>query len=173
MDARYPIGQFEWSGSASEEQRQEWLKQVAMLPSDLLQVAGGMTMEQLDTPYREGGWTVRQLIHHVADSHMNGLIRVKLALTEETPTIKPYDENAWALLADMKLPVSVSLGLIDSVHARWAAVYHAMTVEEFERAFVHPEIGAPLTLDWHLQQYAWHSHHHLAHITELRRTKGW
>ena len=83
------------------------------------------------------------------------------------------DENAWALLADMKLPVSVSLGLIDSVHARWAAVYHAMTVEEFERAFVHPEIGAQLTLDWHLQQYAWHSHHHLAHITELRRTKGW
>ena len=116
---------------------------------------------------------MRQVVHHVADSHMNGLIRVKLALTEETPTIKPYDENAWATLPDMKLPVNVSLGLIDGIHSRWAAVSRAMRIEEFERSFVHPEIGGTLTLDWHLQQYAWHSHHHLAHITELRRAKGW
>ena len=94
-------------------------------------------------------------------------------MTEETPTIKPYDENAWAGLADMRLPVDVSLGLIEGIHARWTAVYRSMLPEEFERSFVHPEIGGQLTLDWHLQQYAWHSHHHLAHITELRRAKGW
>lgn len=172
-DLRYPIGRFRAVMPITSELRAAAIDAIAGLPDRMRAAVADLTDDQLDTPYRPEGWTVRQVVHHVADSHMNGLIRVKLALTEETPTIKPYDENAWALLADMKLPVSVSLGLIDSVHARWAAVYHAMTVEEFERAFVHPEIGAPLTLDWHLQQYAWHSHHHLAHITELRRTKGW
>ena len=172
-DLRYPIGPLDRAAPITPERRQLAKDAIRELPARLRAAVGGLSDAQLDTPYRPGGWSVRQLVHHVADSHMNGYIRVKLALTEETPTIKPYDENAWALLADMKLPVDVSLRLIDSIHARWAAVYRAMTVEEFERAFVHPEIGAQLTLDSHLQQYAWHSHHHLAHITELRRAKGW
>jgi hypothetical protein len=133
----------------------------------------GLTEVQLDTPYRDGGWTVRQVVHHVADSHMNGFIRVKLALTEQDPTIKPYDENSWARLADMRLPVDVSLGLLAAVHARWTAIYEAMTPDQFARTFVHPELGERLTLDRHVQLYGWHSRHHVAHITELRRRQGW
>ena len=173
MDARYPIGQFEWSGSASEEQRQEWLKQVAMLPSDLLQVAGGMTMEQLDTPYREGGWTVRQLIHHVADSHMNSYIRCKLALTEDTPTIKPYDESRWAELTDARTaPVEASLALLEALHLRWAMLLRSLSVADFARQFRHPEMGI-VSLDKNLALYAWHGRHHTAHITTLRDLMKW
>jgi hypothetical protein len=172
-DLRYPIGRFRAVMPVTSEIRAAAIDAIAGLPDRMRAAVADLADAQLDTPYRPEGWTVRQVIHHVADSHMNGFIRVKLALTEETPTIKPYDENAWATLADMTLPVDVSLRLLDSVHARWAAIYHAMSVEEFERAFVHPEIGGQLTLDWHLQQYAWHSHHHLAHITELRRANGW
>ena len=172
-ELRYPIGRFRAVMPVTSELRAAAIDAIAGLPDRMRTAVAGLTDAQLDTPYRPGGWTVRQVVHHVADSHMNGLIRVKLALTEETPTIKPYDENAWATLPDMMLPVNVSLGLIDGIHSRWAAVYRAMRIEEFERSFVHPEIGGPLTLDWHLQQYAWHSHHHLAHITELRRAKGW
>jgi len=173
MDARYPIGQFEWSGSASEEQRQEWLKQVAILPSDLLQVAGGMTMEQLDTPYREGGWTVRQLIHHVADSHMNSYIRCKLALTEDIPTIKPYDERLWAETPDGLLPpVEVSLSLTDALHRRWVVLWKNMDAAQWQRTYRHPERGT-VTLEATLALYAWHGRHHTAHITELRKRKGW
>ena len=172
-DPRFPIGKFTFSGPPDEKQREKFISEIEQTPAALRAAVNGLSPQQIETPYRDGGWTVRQVVHHVPESHLNGYTRFKLALTEDSPTIKPYDENAWALLADMKLPVAVSLGLIESIHARWAAVYHAMTVEEFERAFVHPEIGGQLTLDWHLQQYAWHSHHHLAHITELRRTKGW
>jgi len=172
-DLRYPIGRFRAVMPITSELRSAAIDAIAGLPERMRAAVADLNDTQLDTSYRPEGWTIRQVVHHVADSHMNGLIRVKLALTEETPTIKPYDENAWALLADMQLPVDVSLGLIEGIHARWAAVYRAMTVEEFERSFVHPEHGAQLTLDWHLQNYAWHSHHHLAHITELRRAKGW
>ena len=128
---------------------------------------------QLDTPYRPGGWTVRQVVHHVADSHMNALIRIKLALTEDTPTIKPYDENAWSTLPDMTLPIAVSLSLIEGIHTRWIAVVNGMAVDQVSQSFVHPELKTEMTLDGHLQLYAWHSHHHLAHITELRRREGW
>src|SRR6187399_2785840 len=131
-DLRYPLGRFTTVPSSASRRAAD-IADIAALPQKIRAAVAGLDDRQLDTPYRPGGWTVRQLVHHVADSHMNGLIRVKLALTEDHPTIKPYDENAWARLADMKLPVSVSLGLIDSVHARWAAVYHAMTVEEVER----------------------------------------
>ena len=172
-DLRYPIGRFRAVMPITSELRSAAIDAIAGLPDRMRAAVADLDDDQLDTQYRPEGWTIRQVVHHVADSHMNGLIRVKLALTEETPTIKPYDENAWALLADMRLPVDVSLGLIDGIHARWTAVYRAMTAEEFERSFVHPEHGAQLTLDWHLQNYAWHSHHHLAHITELRRAKGW
>jgi hypothetical protein len=172
-ELRYPIGRFRAVMPVTSEIRSAAIDAIAGLPERMRSAVAGLDDGQLDTPYRPEGWTVRQVVHHVADSHMNALIRVKLALTEETPTIKPYDEKEWALLADMRLPVAVSLELIEAVHARWTAVYRAMTPEDFERSFVHPEVGAPLTLDWHLQHYAWHSHHHLAHITELRRAKGW
>jgi len=172
-DLRYPIGRFQAVMPVTSELRAAAIDAIAGLPARLRTAVTDLTDAQLDTPYRPEGWTVRQVVHHVADSHMNGFIRVKLALTEETPTIKPYDENAWATLPDMRLPVEVSLGVIEGVHARWATVYHGMTAADFTRAFVHPELGAQLTLDSHLQQYAWHSHHHLAHITELRRRQGW
>ncbi len=133
----------------------------------------GLSDHQLDTPYRPGGWTVRQLVHHVADSHMNGLIRVKLALTEDEPTIKPYDQDRWVELADSDLPVDVSLQLLDAVHARWSALYRTLEPEQFSRTFFHPETSAVSTLDQHLQLYAWHSRHHVAHIMNLRRRERW
>jgi hypothetical protein len=172
-DLRYPIGRFRAVMPITSELRAAAIDAIASLPERVRAAVGGLSDAQLETRYRPEGWTVRQLVHHVADSHMNGFIRVKLALTEEAPTIKPYNENAWAQLADARLPVDVSIGIIDGIHTRWAAVYRGMTAAQFDRSFVHPEIGAPLTLDWHLQNYAWHSHHHLAHITELRRRQGW
>jgi hypothetical protein len=172
-DLRYPIGRFRAVMPITSELRAAAIDAIASLPERMRAAVAGLSDARLDTRYRPDGWTIRQVVHHVADSHMNGLTRVKLALTEETPTIKPYDENAWAQLADMRLPIDVSLGIIDGIHARWAAVYRGMSAAQFDRSFVHPEIGAQLTLDWHLQNYAWHSHHHLAHITELRRREGW
>jgi DinB superfamily len=172
-DLRYPIGRFRPVMPVTSELRFAAIDAIASLPDRMQAAVADLSDAQLDTPYRPDGWTLRQVVHHVADSHMNAFSRIKLALTEEIPTIKPYDENAWALLADMRMPVDVSLRIIDGVHARWVAVYRAMTPEDFERSFVHPELETQLTLDWHLQMYAWHSHHHLAHITELRRAKGW
>jgi len=172
-DLRYPIGRFRPVMPVTSELRFAAIDAIAGLPDRMRTAVADLTDARLDTRYRPDGWTLRQVVHHVADSHMNALIRVKLALTEETPTIRPYDENAWALLADMQMPVNVSLQLLEGVHARWVMLYRSMTPEDFERSFVHPELQTQLTLDWHLQMYAWHSHHHLAHITELRRVKGW
>jgi len=172
-DLRYPIGRFEGVTPTTSELRGAALDAIAGLPARMRATVMDLTERQLDTAYRPGGWTVRQVVHHVADSHMNALIRAKLALTERDPVIKPYDENAWATLPDMRLPVSVSLGLLDGIHARWAALYVAMTADQFNRSFVHPELGERMTLDWHLQLYAWHSRHHVAHITQLRRCEGW
>jgi len=172
-DLRYPIGHFKAVMPFTQELRDAAIDAIAGLPARMREAVAGLDDQQLDTSYRPGGWTVRQVVHHVADSHMNGFIRVKLALTEDTPTIKPYDENAWATLGDMQMPIAVSLGLLDGIHARWVAVYKGMHVEQFARGFVHPELGGEITLDHHLQNYAWHSHHHLAHITELCRREGW
>jgi hypothetical protein len=172
-DLRYPIGRFKAVMPVTQELRDAAIDAIAGLPARMREAVTGLDDRQLDTRYRVDGWTVRQVVHHVADSHMNGFIRVKLALTEDTPTIKPYDESAWATLADMTLPIEVSLGLLEGIHTRWVAVYRALGVEQFARSFVHPELGAEMTLDHHLQNYAWHSHHHLAHITELRRREGW
>jgi hypothetical protein len=133
----------------------------------------GLTESQLDTPYRPGGWTVRQVVHHVADSHMNAYMRLKLALTEESPIIKPYDENSWSTLADMRLPIGISLSLLDALHARWTAVYAGMQAEQFARTFYHPEMRETQTLDRQLVVYSWHSRHHVAHITALRQREGW
>ena len=175
MDAlRYPVGRFDAAADVPHAERAALIESIAATPARLRAAVNGLSDTQLDTPYREGGWTVRQVVHHVPDSHLNAYVRMKLALTENTPTVKPYDENAWATLADARMPIEPSLGLLDGVHARWATLYRAMTPKDLSRTFLHPEYrNGPLTLDWLLQQYAWHSRHHVAHITSLREREGW
>lgn len=172
-DLRYPIGVFHWSGQASEEQLQRWIQEIEELPVLLRLAVKGLDTEQLDTPYRPEGWTVRQVVHHVADSHINSYIRFKLALTEDQPTIKPYEEALWAELADSTtLPVETSLALLDALHLRWVTVLRAMSAADFERSFVHPVSGV-LTLAQAAGLYSWHGRHHLAHITSLKERMGW
>jgi len=170
---RYPVGEFDAAMSFTGATRKAAIDRIATLPAELRVAVNGLKDSQLDTPYRLQGWTVRQVVHHLADSHMNGLTRTKLALTESNPTIKPYDENAWAALGDMRLPIDLSLGIVDGIHARWAAVFRSMDDPQFARTFVHPERGATITLEFQLHDYAWHSSHHLAHITGLRGRQGW
>lgn len=172
MDPRYPIGQFAMPEQVTPQRRQAAIDEIASTPEKLRAAVKGLNDAQLDTPYREGGWTVRQVIHHVPDSHMNALIRLKLALTEEKPMIKPYNEAAWADLADAKMPLEVSQTLLDSVHARWDRIWRSMKSEQFGRTLVHPDHG-DRTIDWLLFVYEWHGKHHAAHITELRKQKGW
>ena len=172
IDLRYPVGRFDPAAPVDPAMRPQAIEDIANLPGRIRESVSGLSDAQLDTPYRPGGWTVRQVVHHVADSHMNGLIRTKLALSEEVPTIKPYDENAWSTQPDMRLPIAVSLGILDGLHTRWAVVWRALQPADFARAFVHPEIGR-MSLDTQLQSYAWHSRHHVAHITSLRRREGW
>jgi hypothetical protein len=172
-DLRYPVGRFTQAEAFDTAARRAGIAEIAALPARLRQAVDGLREGQLDTPYRPGGWTVRQVVHHLADSHMNGFTRVKLALTEDTPTIKPYDEAAFAALADARLPIEVSLDLLTALHARWIAVYDGMAEAQFARAFVHPQHKGQQTLDWHVQMYAWHSRHHVAHITSLRDRQGW
>jgi hypothetical protein len=133
---------------------------------------GALSESQVDTPYRPGGWTVRQLVHHVADSHLNAYVRLKLALTEDNPTVKPYDEKAFADLSDARLPIDVSLTLLESLHTRWTTVWRSMTPDQFARPLYHPEIGQ-IAIDYLLFTYDWHSRHHVAHITRLREREGW
>ncbi len=172
-DPRYPIGRYTPDSSPTPETRKQHIAEIAALPERFRRAVAGLAQAQLDTPYREGGWTVRQLIHHVPDSHMNAYIRCKLALTEDVPTIKPYDQNAWARLADSALtPVEVSLALLEAVHARWVTLLRSLQPEEFQRKFNHPETGAQ-TVDSTVEYYAWHSNHHLGHITSLRQRMKW
>ena len=171
-DLRYPLGRFT-TMPHSASRRAADIADIAALPHEIRGAVAGLDDRQLDTPYRPGGWTVRQLVHHVADSHMNGFIRVKLALTEDHPTIKPYDENAWALLADTRLPIELSLNLLDGLHRRWVEVYAGMSDADYGRTFVHPEHGRVFTLDEHTQNYGSHSRHHVAHVTALRARQGW
>jgi hypothetical protein len=171
-DLSFPIGRFDREAPISPDMRAAAVKDIALLPAHLRAAVANLDDRQLETPYRPGGWTVRQLVHHVADSHMNGFIRMKLALTEDAPTIKPYDQDAWAQLPDMQLPIDISLTLVDAVHRRWATVAAALAPADYARTFRHPEIG-PLSVDQHLQLYAWHSRHHVAHITRLREREGW
>jgi len=168
----YPVGRFDRSASITPDMRAPAIEAFAALPVNLRNAVTGLTDVQADTPYRPDGWTVRQLVHHVADSHMNGYIRLKLSITEDKPAIKPYDQDLWATLPDSALPLDVSLGLLDGLHARWVAVWRSLAPNQFSRTFVHPELG-PLTLDTHLQLYAWHCRHHVAHITALRTRNGW
>ena len=171
-DLRYPVGRFT-PAAPSPARRAADSADIAALPQKLLDAVAGLDERQLDTPYRPGGWTVRQVVHHLADSHMNALIRLKLALTETEPTIKPYDENAWATLADMRLPIEVSLALADGVHRRWAALNAALQERDYARTWTHPEHGKTFTIEVLLQNYAWHSRHHVAHITALRARENW
>jgi uncharacterized damage-inducible protein DinB len=171
-DPRYPIGKFSYSGPLSPEQTKQYLKDVEETPARLREAVAGLNNQQLDTPYREGGWTVRQLAHHVPDSHMNAYIRFKLALTEDVPTIKPYIQDRWAQLPDSKAPIDVSLTLLDCVHQRWMMVLHSLGAPDWKRTFNHPEMG-PMTLDKTLALYSWHGRHHVAHVTSLRKQKGW
>jgi hypothetical protein len=172
-DLRYPIGRFRLSGETEHGQRDQWISDIADVPAALREAIRGLEPAQLDTPYREGGWTVRQVIHHLADSHMNAYIRFRLALTEDEPTIKPYKEDLWAELHDAKSsPVEVSLALIDALHHRWTSLMRAMRESDWERAFRHPELGL-VPLERNAGLYAWHGRHHVAHISGLRRRMGW
>jgi hypothetical protein len=172
-DLRYPIGRFNGKGAANSQERKQMIDTIAGLPGRLREAVRGLSPDQLDTPYRPEGWTVRQVVHHVPESHMNSYIRFKLALTENAPTVKPYDEAAWARLPDVsQTPVDVSLALLDSLHTRWTILLRSLSESEFGREFTHPEIGR-LTLNTTLGLYAWHSGHHLAHVTRLRERMGW
>jgi DinB superfamily len=173
MDPRYPIGKFEMPGTVTAATRQKAMDSLATTPANLKNAVVGLNEAQLDTPYRVGGWTVRQVVHHVPDSHMNAYVRLKLALTEEKPTIRPYEEQLWADLADTKdTPIEVSQRLLDSLHARWDRLWRSLKTEDFARPLVHPAFGER-TVDWLLFMYEWHGRHHTAHITELRKQKGW
>lgn len=172
-DLRYPIGKFDKNFAQTPETRAAFITTISDLPANLTAAVKGLNEGQLDTPYRPEGWTLRQTVHHVADSHINSLCRFKLALTEdEPPTIRPYYEDRWAELADSKMPVDVSLAIVEGVHRRWAALLESMTDEDFAREFIHPETGT-WTLDKVLALYAWHSRHHTAHITSTRERNGW
>lgn len=173
-DPRYPVGKFAYDGDRSTEARSAHIDVLAALPAQLAASVHGLTAAQLDTPYRDGGWTVRQVVHHVPDSHMNAYVRFKLALTEPSPTIRPYDEASWARLSDVReVPVETSLALLDALHARWVALLRGMSDADFARGYVHPDHGRLVPLDEALAMYAWHSRHHLAHVTRLRDRMGW
>lgn len=173
-DLRYPIGRFQEVAPATDDIRRAALDELSALPARMRAAVGGLSATQLDTPYRPGGWTVRQVVHHVPDSHLNAYVRLKLTLTEDTPTIKPYDERAWAALDDARMPIDVSLALLDAVHARWVTILRGLKPADFSRGFHHPEYPeGPRTLDWLVQAYAWHSRHHVAHITSLRQREHW
>ena len=172
-DPRYPVGKFSFPETVSREDRNTFVEQIAAAPMWLRAAVAGLGDSQLDTPYRPGGWTVRQVVHHLPDSHLNSYVRFRLALTEDEPVIKPYQENLWAELPDARTaPVEPSLELLEALHARWTRLLRAMTDADYARAFRHPEIGL-VRLDRNLGLYAWHGRHHMAHITSLRSRIGW
>lgn len=170
---QYPVGRFTLPDSVTADALSAAIDEITALPAAMRAAVHGLTAAQLEAPYRDRGWTVRQVVHHVADSHMHAYIRVKFALTEESPTIRPYDEAAWTALPDVAaLPADVSLSLIDGIHARWVACIRGLDAAQLGRPFVHPELG-PQRIDGSLLRYAWHGRHHTAHITALRARSGW
>jgi uncharacterized damage-inducible protein DinB len=176
LDTRYPVGQFSQPASSTGEAREAHIQTLRLLPDRLTAAVAGLDDSQLDTPYREGGWTLRQVVHHVADSHANAYVRMKLALTEDWPTIKPYNQAAWADLSDARLPVDVSLNLITALHTRWVALLESLSDEDFLKGYVHPamlENSGKQNLAHVLALYDWHSRHHTAHIANLRSRMGW
>ncbi len=172
-DLRFPVGRHQRPQSLTSEQRRTAIDAIAAAPTLLRTAVSGLDERQLDTPYRPDGWTVRQVVHHVPDSHLNAYTRFKLGLTEDTPTIKPYDEAKWAQLEDSRsTPIATSLALLDAVHDRWLRVLRAMTPSDFARTLNHPENGV-MNLDQMLALYEWHGRHHVAHVTNLRSRNGW
>lgn len=195
-DLRYPIGEFTPPAEMTTEQRARLVEQIAEMPSLLRRAVGGLTPEQLDTPYRPGGWTVRQVVHHIPDSHLNGYARMKLALTEDLPTIKPYNQEAWLAVTDLSVPIEASLRLLEGLHALWAGMLRPLSEGQWRCGFVHPELAGRaaqngeraderwrrafaadergvVTIQGLLPTYAWHGRHHVAHITALRERMGW
>ncbi|HEV2018003.1 MAG TPA: putative metal-dependent hydrolase [Gemmatimonadaceae bacterium] len=173
-DLRYPVGKFDWNAPINEAHYPRFIASIAETPAALRSAVAGLSRDQLETRYRPGGWTVKQVVHHVPDSHMNAYCRFKLALTEDEPTIKPYEEAKWAELPDSeRVSIDVSLDLLDSLHQRWVALLRLMDNADFNRGFRHPERDGVLTLSQLLALYAWHGRHHVAHITSLRKREGW
>lgn len=173
LDPRFPIGPFQKPAAISAADHERWIEELAAVPAAMRAAVAGLTPAQLDTPYREGGWTVRQVVHHVPDSHLNAYIRFKWALTEDAPAIKAYFEDRWAQTPEIAAtPIEVSLTLLEALHARWTTLLRNMNASDWARTFQHPEYGARRLEDI-LPLYAWHGRHHVAHITELRRKMGW
>ena len=171
MDLRYPVGPFTLPQSSDDVST--WIDTIDRAPAELRRAVAGLTEAQLDTPYREGGWTARQVVHHLPDSHMNGYVRHKLALTEDSPVIRPYIEPRWAELEEARsAPVEISLRLLETLHARWVMALRCLDAADLERTYQHPEMGS-LTLFQSIANYAWHSRHHIAHITSLRQRMQW
>jgi hypothetical protein len=171
-DPRFPIGKFSYSGPLTAEQKAQHLDNIEQAPANLRAAVRGLSDAQLDTPYRDGGWTVRQVVHHVPDSHLNSYVRFKLALTEEGPTIKPYMEDRWAEMSDSRQPIENSLVMLESLHRRWMIILRNLTDSDWQRTFSHPELG-PMTLEKNLALYSWHGKHHVAHIASLRERMSW
>jgi uncharacterized damage-inducible protein DinB len=172
-DPRYPIGKWERRDTLTPGERAAMIAQVGEVPARMRTAIAGLDEAQLDTPYREGGWTVRQVVHHVPDSHLNSYTRFKLALTEEEPTIRPYDEAKWAALSDSRdTPVETSLTMLGALHDRWTILLRAMSDDDFRRTLRHPDMGV-MSLDAQLSLYAWHGRHHVGHVTSLRERMGW
>jgi hypothetical protein len=172
-DPRFPIGKFHYDGPPAEDQRRSFIGEIANTPAALRAAVRGLLAQQLDTPYRDGGWTVRQVVHHLPDSHLNAYVRFKLALTEDEPTIKPYAEDRWAELEDTKsTPIEISLVLLESLHDRWVRLLRSLTMEDWKRQFRHPELGV-VPLEKNVALYAWHGKHHVAQVTELRKRMSW
>jgi hypothetical protein len=171
---RYPVGDFQRPENPTPAQAAAWIAEIAALPAELRAAVTGLSEARLDTPYRDGGWTVRQVVHHIADSHLNAYCRIRLAVTENEPTIRPYDEKAWAELPDARSgPIDVSVALIDALHTRWAALASTFTTDDLRRIYHHPEHAKPMVIDSTLAMYSWHGKHHVAHITSLRERMGW
>ncbi len=172
-DLRYPIGNFQFPNSVSDSERETLLRQIADTPAKLREAVHGLDDEQLATPYRPDGWSVRQVVHHIPDSHLNSYVRFKLAVTEESPMVKGYDEATWARLEDAQnASVETSLTLLESLHERWLQFLRSLGPEELARSFIHSELG-PVTVEQNIALYAWHGRHHVAHITSLRECEGW
>lgn len=170
---KYPIGKASIPGIITEQDIQKWISALEAFPKKIRLITENLSKEQLNTPYREGGWTIRQVVHHVADSHYHSYIRFKWSLTEEKPVIKAYYEDRWAELHDYKAPIELSLNALDSLHAKWVYFLKGLTDDDLKRVFIHPETGEEITLEKNIGIYAWHSQHHYAHIENLLRRKNW